>query len=77
LTILRSNLNAEDVDAADSSREVGVVLLADVVAGKPIPTLNRLANSISVRTLVKDKPLHSLGSDMRLQSTFSLHRDLT
>jgi hypothetical protein len=66
----------EDVDVMDSSHEVEVVLLADVVAGKPIPTLNRLANSISVQILVKDKPLCSLGSDMRPQSMFSLHQDL-
>jgi hypothetical protein len=63
------------VDVADSSREVEVGPVADVVADKAIPTLNHLAN-ISVQISTKDQPPHHLGSDLRLRSTYSLLQDL-
>ena len=58
------------------SREVEVDPDVDVVAAKAIPTSNRLAN-INVRTSIKDPTLRSPGSDLRLQSMYILHQDLT
>ena len=63
----------EVVDAAGLSHEAEVDPVADVVA---ILTSNRSAN-ISVRTSIKDQLPYSLESDSRLQSTPSLHQDLT